>query len=67
MDKALEAVAEQLLHRQRHDFLNHLQVIHAYLQVGKTERAMEYLTRAASDRTEFDTLLKELRQSGQTD
>ncbi len=34
---------ERLLRAQRHDFINHLQVVHALLQLGRTEKAMAYL------------------------
>lgn len=67
MDKVSADIAERLLHKQRHDFLNHLQVIHAYLQIGKVERAMEYLTKAAGDRTYFDELVAGLHQNNRTD
>lgn len=33
----------RLLRVQRHDFINHIQVIHALLQLGKTEKALRYL------------------------
>ena len=38
-------LAEQLQHyrQQRHDFLNHWQVIMGYLQLGKTDRALLYM------------------------
>ncbi|MDR1960982.1 MAG: Spo0B domain-containing protein [Gracilibacteraceae bacterium] len=34
--------------RQRHDFFNHLQVIRGYLQLGKVERALEYVDQVAA-------------------
>lgn len=33
----------RLLRIQRHDFINHIQVIQALLQLGKTERALKYI------------------------
>lgn len=33
----------------RHDFLNHLQVISGYLQLGKSERAREYIQKVTRD------------------
>jgi pentatricopeptide repeat protein len=33
----------QLLRLQRHDFINHLQVIHALLQLGRVEKALQYM------------------------
>jgi hypothetical protein len=35
--------ASEILRKQRHDFLNHLQVIYGLLQLHKTERALEYI------------------------
>ncbi|HHY36782.1 MAG TPA: hypothetical protein GX518_03740 [Firmicutes bacterium] len=37
-----DRIPEQL-RQQRHDFLNHLQVIYGLLQLQKTERALEYI------------------------
>ena len=34
---------EKVLRRQKHDFINHIQVIHAYLQIGKPQKALAYL------------------------
>jgi sensor histidine kinase regulating citrate/malate metabolism len=34
---------ERLLRVQRHDFINHIQVVHALLQMGRTEKALAYL------------------------
>ncbi|NLK01078.1 MAG: hypothetical protein GX318_07565 [Clostridia bacterium] len=31
-----------LMQRQKHDYLNHLQVIYSYLQLGKADRALGY-------------------------
>ncbi|MDN5347286.1 MAG: hypothetical protein PWP65_850 [Clostridia bacterium] len=39
--QTIEALA--LLRAQRHSFLNHLQVISGFLQLGKPERALDYL------------------------
>ena len=33
----------RLLKIQRHDFVNHLQVIHAMIQLGKPEKALLYI------------------------
>jgi len=42
---------------QRHDFINHLQVIHALLQLGRTEKALIYIEELAKDsRLISDTL-----------
>lgn len=34
---------EKALRRQKHDFINHVQVVQAYLQMGKAEKALAYL------------------------
>jgi len=37
-----------LLRGQRHGFMNHLQVISGWLQMGKHDRAMQYISRVAA-------------------
>ena len=37
------------LRRQRHDFINHLQVIYALAQLGKTQRVLDYIDELAKD------------------
>ncbi|MDT8902245.1 Spo0B domain-containing protein [Anaeroselena agilis] len=47
-----EEVCEELvraLRAQRHDFINHIQVVHALLQLGRTEKALAYLDDLAKD------------------
>lgn len=39
----------RLLRVQRHDFINHLQVIHGLLQLGRTERAVIYIEELAKN------------------
>ncbi|MDU2065943.1 MAG: Spo0B domain-containing protein [Sporomusaceae bacterium] len=39
----------RLLRAQRHDFVNHLQVAHALLQLGKADQAQAYLEKVAQD------------------
>ena len=39
----------KLLRIQRHDFLNHLQVIHALVQLGRGEKALKYIEKLAQD------------------
>lgn len=50
-----------LLRRQRHDFLNHVQVVHAYLQMGKDEKALQYLDNAVEkiNAIDFSTLVRD--------
>ena len=46
-----------LLKIQRHDFVNHLQVIHALIQLGRNEKAITYIEDLAKDsRLISDTL-----------
>ena len=39
----------RLLKIQRHDFVNHLQVIHAMIQLGKSEKALFYIEELAKN------------------
>jgi sensor histidine kinase regulating citrate/malate metabolism len=34
---------ERLLRLQRHEFINHMQVIHTLIQLGRTEKAIRYI------------------------
>lgn len=45
----LDAESINLLRIQRHDFINHLQVIHALLQLGRTEKALTYIEELAKN------------------
>lgn len=45
LDDAIEAA----LSKQRHDFLNHLQVVYAYVQIGKADRALQYMDELADE------------------
>ncbi len=45
----VDAESVNLLKIQRHDFVNHLQVIHALLQLGRTEKALTYIEELAKD------------------
>lgn len=44
-----EGVLLQFLRRQRHDFLNHLQVVSGFIQLGRPERATEYIQQVSRD------------------
>lgn len=48
----------QFLRIQQHDFLNHIQVILAYLQLNKTQRAMEYIEDIIGQKQELSTIYK---------
>lgn len=39
----------RMLRAQRHDFVNHIQVAHALLQLGKVDRAKDYLEGVAKN------------------
>jgi sensor histidine kinase regulating citrate/malate metabolism len=49
MGDAICEELERLLRAQRHDFINHIQVVHALLQMGRTEKALAYLEDLAKD------------------
>lgn len=42
-DQAVCEEASRLLRLQRHDFINHIQVIQALIQLGKVDRALRYI------------------------
>ncbi|WP_378953163.1 Spo0B domain-containing protein [Pelosinus sp. sgz500959] len=55
----IDSESVNLLKIQRHDFINHLQVIHALLQLGRTEKALIYIEELAKDsRLISDTLAR---------
>ncbi|SDE73003.1 Spo0B domain-containing protein [Sporomusa acidovorans] len=47
----------KLLRIQRHDFLNHLQVIHALIQLGRNEKALQYIEKLAHDPEMIENVL----------
>lgn len=53
------AEALHLLRRQRHSFLNHLQVISGWLQLGRSERAQQYLETVAARMTGESDVLRQ--------
>lgn len=57
-DKICDEIV-RLLRIQRHDFINHLQVLHAFLEMGKTERAMSYMEDLAKDTNAVPELLQQ--------
>jgi|GEM_PF-4908027 len=48
----------QFLRIQQHDFLNHIQVILAYLQLNKTKRAIEYIEDIIGQKQELATIYR---------
>lgn len=40
---------EKTLRAQRHQFINHIQVVHALIQMGRTEKALAYIEDIAKD------------------
>lgn len=49
----------RLLRLQRHDFINHLQVVHTLLQMGRVERALEYIDSLANSTVLLDETLRQ--------
>lgn len=58
-NQAISEEAIRLLRLQRHDFINHLQVIHAMLQLGRTEKALAYIETLAKDTNLISDVLAE--------
>jgi sensor histidine kinase regulating citrate/malate metabolism len=56
-DDLLTAVCE-LIRVQKHDILNHLQVIAGYLQMNKMEKARDYLQETIKEITEKGSLMR---------
>ncbi len=54
-----------LLRKQRHDFINHVQVIYAYLQMNKQEKAEEYIDKLDIARPESGAELRALLDGAQ--
>lgn len=42
----------------RHDFMNHLQIILGYMQLGKMEKAQEYTVKATRDMRKYENITK---------
>ena len=57
-EKIVREEVIKMLRRQRHDFINHIQVLHAYLQLGKVEKALAYLEDLAEDTNQNDLFAK---------
>ncbi len=54
----------RMLRAQRHDFVNHIQVVHALLQLGKIDRARDYLEGLAKNSDMVDETLRLHKQEG---
>ncbi len=54
----------ELLRIQRHDFINHLQVVHALLQLGRTEKALKYIEDLAKDASLISNAIKVYQEQG---
>lgn len=48
----------QFLRIQQHDFMNHIQVIHGYLQLNKARKAMEYIEDIIVQKKSLSSLYK---------
>ena len=53
----ISEACKTLLKLQRHDFLNHLQVIQGFLQLGTTDRALRYMEDIIEDVRDIEKLL----------
>ena len=49
----------RLLRCQRHDFINHLQVLYTLLQMGRTEKALVYIQELAQNPDKISDVLRE--------
>lgn len=54
--------SKTLIKLQRHDFLNHIQVIQGFLQLGKTEKALDYIESIIDDVRDIEKLLSKARE-----
>lgn len=57
MDERMLEILLEINRQLRHDFMNHLQVIHGYLQLGKPQKAREYTLQAAKKVRRLDSLI----------
>lgn len=58
-----EAALNRKLRAQRHDFVNHLQVVYSLLQLGEYSEAEEYLKRTYDDLKQVGALLRTRNQA----
>lgn len=58
-----EAALNRKLRAQRHDFINHLQVVYSLLQLGEHREAEEYLKRVYDDLKQVGALLRTRNQA----
>ncbi len=60
MEDALESATElnRRLRSQRHDFMNHLQVVHALMELGEHGEAADYIERVYTDIRSVSQLLR---------
>lgn len=52
------ALLLEVMRRHRHDFLNHLQVVSGFLQLGKVDRALEYIRRVSGEMEKLGAILR---------
>ncbi len=66
--KEHEVAAESvhLLKIQRHDFINHLQVIHTLLQLGRSEKAITYIEELSKDANLISAVLQTYEEESTT-
>ena len=53
--------SKTLIKLQRHDFLNHIQVIQGFLQLGKPDKALNYIEKIIEDIRDVEKLLAKAR------
>ncbi|MCE5284295.1 MAG: Spo0B domain-containing protein [Pelosinus sp.] len=51
----------RLLRLQKHDFINHFQVVHGLIQLGKIDRALQYIEDLAKDPALVANTLREYK------
>lgn len=52
------ALLLEIMRRYRHDFLNHLQVVSGFVQLGKPDRALEYVRRVSEEMEKLGAILR---------
>ena len=63
MDRESYIAVEQALRLQRHEFINHIQVVHAMLELGRVEKAMRYIEDLAKDDSLVEEPLRRCQES----
>ena len=56
MDTSNTEICLEIIREQRHSFINHLQVISGYLQLGRAEEAKTYINNTAKDMAQLSQI-----------